>query len=90
MKYYIKNEDSERGLYTSYLTPTSANTLAWRAITPDEAAANDSCAWLVTFTPGNQYYQLQNAATGQYMTYTASSIRTTARTTPSSNEDGSI
>ena len=87
VKYYIKNEDSERGLYTSYLTPTSSNTLAWRAMTPDEAAANDSCAWLVTFTPGNQYYQLQNAATGQYMTYTASSIRTTARTTPSSNED---
>ena len=87
VKYYIKNEDSDRGLYTSYLMPTSANTLAWRAMTPDEAAANDSCAWLVTFTPSNQYYQLQNAATGQYMTYAASSIRTIARNTPTGNEN---
>ena len=87
VKYYIKNEDSERGLYTSYLMPTSSNTLAWRAMTPDEAAANDSCAWLITFTPSNQYYQLQNAATGQYMTYTASSIRTIARSTTTGNEN---
>ena len=87
VKYYIKNEDSERGLYTSYLMPTSSNTLVWQTMTPNEAAANDSCAWLVTFTPGNQYYQLRNAATGQYITYNTGLIRTVSRTAPTGNEN---
>lgn len=87
VKYYIKNEDSERGLYTAYLMPTGTNTLVWKDMTADEAAANDSCAWLLSFTPANQYYQLRNAATGQYMTYTASSIRTIATATAGGNEN---
>ncbi len=87
VKYYIKNEDAERGLYTSYLMPNSLGNLTWRALTPDEAAANDSCAWYITFTPENQYYQLQNAATKQYITYSTSSIRTVARTTTTNNEN---
>ncbi len=87
VKYYIKNEDSERGLYTSLLMPTETGTLVWRTMTAEEAAKNDSCAWLVTFTPSNQYYQLKNAATGQYMTSLASTIKMASRTIPTTNED---
>ena len=87
VKYYLKNEDEERGLYTSYLMPTATNTLVWRAMTPDEAAANDSCAWYITFTPKNQYYQLRNAATGMYLSYTTSTMRTVQRSAPTNNEN---
>ncbi len=86
-KYYIKNEDEAGGLYTSLLMPTSSSTLQWRTISSSEAAANDSCAWYVTFTPNNQYYQLRNVATGQYITYTTSGFRTITRTSPTSNEN---
>ena len=87
IKYYIKNEDAEHGLYTSLLIPQANGTLTWRAMTANEAAANDSCAWYITFTPSNQYYQLRNAATGQYMTTLSSAIRTAPRTAPTANEN---
>ena len=87
VKYYIKNEDTDHGLYTSYLMPTAANALVWRAMTADEAAANDSCAWYFSFTPANQYYQLRNAATGQYITTGSSGFRMRSTTTPSNNEN---
>ena len=79
-KYYLKCEDEERGLYTSYLMPTKTGTLKWIAMSAAEAQANDSVAWYITFTPDNQYYQLRNAATGQYLTY-ASGFKTVERTT---------
>ena len=41
----------------------------------------------ITFTPGNQYYQLRNAATGQYMTYTSGNFKTISRTNPTGNEN---
>lgn len=87
IKYYIKNEDPDHGLYTSLLIPRANGSLTWRAMTPEEAAANDSCAWYITFTPDNQYYQLRNAATGQYMTTLATSIRTAPRSALTANED---
>ena len=68
-KYYLKCEDADRGLYDSYLVPTATGTLRWRGMTAAEAQQNDSAAWHITFTPANQYYQLRNAATGQYLTY---------------------
>ena len=80
VKYYIKNEDKERGLYTSLLMPTKTGLLQWRTMSTEEATANDSCAWYITFTPNNQYYQLRNAATGQNLTY-MSSFRTSTRST---------
>jgi len=85
IKYYIKNEDKDRGLYSSYMMPSSGK-LTWRGMTPDEAAANDSAAWYITFTPNNQYYQFRNAATGQYLSY-SSSFKLLNRTTLSSTED---
>ena len=86
VKYYLKNEDGERGLYTSYLIPTSTGMLKWRAMSAAEALQNDSAAWYITFTPSNQYYQLRNAATGQYMTY-SSGFKTINHSTPNANDD---
>ena len=86
IKYYIKNEAQDRGLYTSYLKPNASGALKWVAMTATEAAANDSAAWYITFTPNNQYYQLRNAATGQYMTYSGG-IKTAVKTTLTANEN---
>ena len=69
VKYYIKNEDENRGLRSAYLVETSSHTLEWKTMTAEDAAADDHAAWYLSFTPSNQYYQLRNAATGYYMTY---------------------
>ena len=68
IKYYIKNEAESRGRYTSYLV-ADGSTLRWAEMTAGEAAADDRAAWYITFTPENQYYQLRNAKTGQYLNY---------------------
>ena len=86
VKYYIKNESQDRGLYTSFLKPNANGALKWVAMTAEEAAANDSAAWYITFTPENQYYQLRNAATGQYMTY-SSGIKMAAKEKLTANEN---
>ena len=52
----------------------------------DEAVADDAAAWYLSFTPGNQYYQLRNAKTGYYMTYT-SGFATARHTTPTSADN---
>ena len=85
-KYYLKNEDTDRGLYTSYLVPTKAGILQWRNLTTAEAQLNDSAAWYISFTPSNQYYQLRNAATGQYITYSGG-FKTAAHATPTAADD---
>ena len=87
VKYYIKNEDSDRGLYSSYLIETSAHALQWKAMTAEEAASNDAAAWYITFTPSNQYYQLKNAKTGYYMTYSNSTFKTVKRTSPTTADN---
>ena len=87
VKYYIKNESESRGLYTSYLVETSSHQLQWKTMSADDAMANDAAAWYITFTPGNQYYQLRNAATGYYMTYNGTTFKTVNRTSPTSAED---
>ena len=51
-----------------------------------EAAANDSAAWYITFTPGNQYYQFRNAATGRYLSY-SNGIKTLAKTKPTASDN---
>lgn len=86
-KYYIKCEDKEHGLYTSCLMPTASNKLTWKTMSDVEAFDNDSAAWYITFTPENQYYQLRNAATSQYMTYSASEFRTMERTAVTTNDN---
>ena len=86
-KFYIKNEDPDRGFYTSYLTPDTGGRLKWTELSAAQATANDSAAWYFTFTPDNQYYQVRNAATGQYLTYSGNTFRTVARATATANED---
>ena len=85
-KYYLKNEADDRGRYSAFLVPNAGGALKWREMSAAEAAQNDSAAWYITFTPQNQYYQLRNAATGQYMTY-QSTFKTLARTTLTANDN---
>lgn len=86
VKMYLTNESASRGLYTAYLKPTAAGVLKWVEMTADEAAQNDSVAWYFTFTPSNQYYQVRNAATGQYLTYSGG-IKTATKSALTANEN---
>ena len=87
VKYYLKNEDSSHGLNTSYLTETSGGLLKWMDMSADELASDDHAAWYISFTPSNQYYQLRNAATGHYITYTGSTFRATTRNSITANDN---
>ena len=89
-KYYLKNEWEEGGLYSSYLVVNNAGQLVWATMTAEQAAANDSAAWTITFTPANQYYQFKNVATGRYMSYSktgVNGIATAQNTVPGSSEN---
>lgn len=90
VKYYIKNESEDYGLYSSFLVEDASHNLKWQTMTAEDAAKNDAAAWYVTFTPGNQYYQLRNAATGYYITYSTTGIngiKTVQRGTPTDAEN---
>ncbi|MBP5338505.1 MAG: hypothetical protein J6Z14_04260 [Prevotella sp.] len=86
VKYYIKNEDEKHGLRSAYLVETATHTLEWKTMSAEEAAADDAAAWYLSFTPSNQYYQLKNAATGYYMTY-SSGIKTVKHTNPTTADN---
>lgn len=85
-KYYLKNESSECGLYTSYLGINESGTLKNIVTSAQDATKNDSLAWYISFTPDNQYYQFRNVATGRYLTYNLL-FRTTDAAEPGSAED---
>lgn len=88
-KYYIKIEDSQIGLYSSYLTSNSGgSSIKCEEMTAEEAAANDYAAWYITFDPTTQYYMFQNAGNGYYLSYNSSRERfiATSKTSPSSTE----
>ncbi len=87
VKYYIKNEDKSHGLYTSYLVETATHGLQWKAMTAEEAAADDAAAWYISFTPSTQYYHLKNAKSGYYITYSSSAFKTVKRTSTTSAEN---
>jgi hypothetical protein len=72
VKYYIKNESENGGLYTSYLVENGSRQLRWQEMTEEEVLANDSAAWYFTFTPSNQFYQIRNAQTGHNIIYNSS------------------
>ena len=78
-RYYIKNESVTRGRDTSFFMEGKDGKVELRAMTAAEAEANDSTAWLLTFTPKNQLYQFRNAATGRWLTFSANNFRTVAR-----------
>lgn len=90
VKYYLKNESDAYGLLTSYLVENEEHQLVWETLSSAEAIANDAAAWYVTFTPDNQFYQLRNAATGRYITYTGSGSNgfvTAQRSVPTASEN---
>lgn len=68
IKYYIKSESEDHGLYTSYLVIEN-NKLVWKSMTAADVLDNDEAAWYVSFNPAKGYYQLRNAATGRYMAH---------------------
>jgi hypothetical protein len=78
-KFYIKSESVDCGYLGAYLMVNKSGNLRWVEMTAAEAAANDSAAWQLTFTPENQYYQIKNAATGHYVTFASASSITTAK-----------
>ncbi len=69
VKYYLKNEDEDYGLLTSFLTTSEDGTLSWTELSTGEVAQHDEAAWTVTFNPATCYYQLRNVGTGRYLTY---------------------
>lgn len=70
VKYYLKNESTERGLYTAFLCEQADGSLAWTDMSATAAASNDHTAWNITFNPNTCYYALRNVATGHYLSYT--------------------
>ena len=73
VRYYLRSESPARGLSTSFLLENRLRSQRSVEMTPAEAAANDSCAWHITFNPVLGYYQFRNVATGHYLTYTTTS-----------------
>ena len=89
-KYYIKCENSDFGLYDSYLVEDESGKISWKAIDTSELANHEEAAWYVTFTPKNQYYQIQNAKSGHYISYTGSGFngfKGISRTNITNNEN---
>lgn len=89
-KYYIKNEREDCGLYDSYLVEEANGKLVWKTIDLGDIEATENAAWYVSFTPGNQYYQLRNASTGHYISYSSTgsgSFRAVTRSSISANEN---
>lgn len=84
-KYYLKNENEDRGFYTSYLVENEDGSLKWKEIALADLASQDEAAWYITFTPENQFYQLRNAKTGNYLYLNGNTAKTIA--TASGNTD---
>jgi len=82
-KYYLRNEDEERGLYSSYLYD-NGGTLTWKE--PAGTTVSDSAAWYITYVPSTGYYRMRNAATGRYISY-SSAFKTVERSAASSSEN---
>ncbi len=90
IKYYIKNEHKNYGLNDSYLVENERGYLVWETMDATAATANDNAAWYITFNPENCYYQLRNAATGHYMSYSktgVNGIRTVSKASAAANEN---
>lgn len=90
VKYYIKNEHKNYGLNDSYLVENERGYLVWETMDATAATANDNAAWYITFNPENCYYQLRNAATGHYMSYSktgVNGIRTVSKASAAANEN---
>lgn len=70
-KYYIKCEDKNRGLTTSYLVVDNSGNLKWQEMSASQAQADDKAAWYITFDASNQKYHIKNASTNKYIRYSS-------------------
>ena len=70
-KYYIKCEDKNRGLLTSYLVSDNSDNLKWQEMSATQAQADDKAAWYITFDASNQKYHIKNASTNKYICYSS-------------------
>ena len=69
-KYYLKCEDKQRGLTTSYLVENSDGSLSWKELSADQAKqSNSNAAWYLTFDASNQKYHFKNASTNHYLVF---------------------
>lgn len=72
IKYYIKNESSDRGLYTSFLVEDKTGNLKWSVV--DDISSDDNAAWYISFNPSDCYYMLKNVATGKYISCSSDGV----------------
>jgi hypothetical protein len=88
-KYYIKSEDEQTGLLTSFVVQDQNGNLVNRALSPNEVVMNDYAAWQLDFNPNNSYYTIKNVATGRYFTFSNTGnngIGTIGKSSPGTNE----
>ncbi len=71
-KYYIKSEDAQTGLFSSFVVADEFGKLVNQVMTADEAIMNDHAAWQIQFNPTNSYYTIKNVGSGRYFTYSNS------------------
>lgn len=69
VKYYLRSEDKDHGLYSSLLTEQADGSLQWTGMKSEQAVTNDSAAWYFKYNPVNCMYTVRNAATGHYIVY---------------------
>ena len=85
-KYYLMNKNAERGLGSGLVYQRSSGYLGWRHCLTEESVT-DSAAWYMEFNPNTCQYLFKNAATGQYLTHSGSSMKTkTVSGEPTSGE----
>ena len=70
-KYFIKCEDKNRGLLTSYLVVNNSGNLEWKEMSASQAQSDDKAAWYLTFDASVQRYHIKNAATNKYIRYSS-------------------
>lgn len=88
-KYYIKSENEQSGLNTSFVVGDPDGNLINRVMTPEAAIINDNAAWTFQFNPATGYYTIKNVGTGRMLTYMAtgtSGIKTTATSVPGDDQ----
>ncbi|MGM9708249.1 MAG: hypothetical protein ACI3ZB_01375 [Prevotella sp.] len=86
-KYYLMNKHADRGLGEGLLAQNNAALVGWKRCLANETIS-DSAAWYLEFVPSLGYYRLKNAATGKYLSHTASSPYMSLKqtSTPSATE----
>ena len=83
-KYYIKSEDSNRGLYDGFLYQRTNTAVSWRVAYRNDLTDDD--AWYIEYDAKNGYYRFKNVGSGKYLSH-PSSISMVSTTSPSSNQD---